>query len=100
MKKSLRAGAKLLALLASAFLMFNVTACSSDDDDSGSGSGGNTSTGSQDKPEQAGDGTTVEASLNYATNANYWTVNNGTLAVSDGVLSLTGVDAEGLAIQI
>ena len=40
MKKSLRAGAKLFALLASAFLMFNVTACSSDDDDSGSGSGG------------------------------------------------------------
>ena len=40
MKKSLRAGAKLLALLASAFLMFNVTACSSDDDDSGSSGGG------------------------------------------------------------
>ena len=100
MKKSLRAGAKLLALLASAFLMFNVTACSSDDDEDTSTGGGNTSTGSQDKPEQAGDGTTVEASLNYATNANYWTVNNGTLAVSDGVLSLTGVDAEGLAIQL
>ncbi|MBQ8014220.1 MAG: Ig-like domain-containing protein [Treponema sp.] len=33
MKKSLRAGTKLLALLASAFLLFNVTACSSDDDD-------------------------------------------------------------------
>lgn len=39
MKKSLRAGTKLLALLASAFLLFNVTACSSDDDDSDGGSG-------------------------------------------------------------
>ena len=39
MKKSLRAGTKLLALLASAFLLFNVTACSSDDDDNDGGSG-------------------------------------------------------------
>ena len=40
MKKWLKTGAKALALLASAFLMFNVVACSNDDDDESSGGSG------------------------------------------------------------
>ena len=46
MKKWLKTGAKALALLASAFLMFNVIACTSDDDEENTGSGGGSGNGS------------------------------------------------------
>lgn len=42
----------------------------------------------------------VEPSVNYASSADYWTANSGTIAVTDGVLSVTGVSASGMAIQL
>ena len=91
MKKSwskLKAGKKLLAALATGFLLFGTVSCGGDDGD--------------EEPEEKKDPevTTVVASVNYASSADYWTANSGTIAVNDGVLSVTGVSAGHIAIQL